>query len=203
MIKIHFKFSGLDAFALETEKNLFGDILKELKELKPDIALENYDFYCVEAVANVTDSFGISKESHIQAYPKVSKIKNGAEELTRKKCYEIIKTNNLQKEIHRTYNKNFTNCSTEELKAFINTSLSSTPEHLERHEKCCHNSNENNSNENNDNNENNPKGILKNIHAKVDAILAIFVYMINQTIKANKAESETKSKVVSSDWAGI
>ena len=48
MIKVHFKFSGMDTFAIESESLSFGGVLDELIELKPDLNLGNYDFFSVE-----------------------------------------------------------------------------------------------------------------------------------------------------------
>ncbi|MBO6232835.1 MAG: hypothetical protein J6N78_02050 [Clostridia bacterium] len=194
MIKVHFKFSGMDTFAIESESLSFGGVLDELIELKPDLNLGNYDFFSVEKGDNIDRSASILSEQHVHAYPKVAKIKNG---MDRKSLYNWIKENDLASKFKEDFNKSYTNSSTTELEKFYYSQNNSNETEGEHEAKCCC--------EPLDMNPNDP---IQGLTIRLDSIERLIkdnliVTLNNLVAEVVKKENQTKAKIVPSDWSPV
>ena len=89
-------------------------------ELKDDASILPHD---VVRKDRTTGEETVTNELVFMLTNTAKKIRSGAVEMTRPQVYAAIKTNNLQDAVKKTFGKNFTQCSTEDLISIINKNV--------------------------------------------------------------------------------
>lgn len=89
-------------------------------ELKDDASILPHD---VVRKDRTTGEETVTNELVFMLTNTAKKIRSGAVAMTRPQVYAAIKTNNLQDAVKKTFGKNFTQCSTEDLISIINKNV--------------------------------------------------------------------------------
>lgn len=89
-------------------------------ELKDDASILPHD---VVRKDRTTGEETVTNELVFMLTNTAKKIRSGAVEMTRPQVYAAIKTNNLQDAVKKTFGKNFTQCSTEDLISIVNKNV--------------------------------------------------------------------------------
>lgn len=89
-------------------------------ELKDDASILPHD---VVRTDRTTGEETVTNELVFMLTNTAKKIRSGAIAMTRPQVYAAIKTNNLQDAVKKTFGKNFTQCSTEDLISIVNKNV--------------------------------------------------------------------------------